>query len=183
MWGKWAMKNSGWTFTLGAPCFLTCELSSSASLWWRHATETFTWNASLVFLFAFSSYSTSSFKVYLGRLALQTSTPNEIISTVRRVIKHPLYSQASLLNDIALLELSAPVKFTNYIRPVCLAAEDSEFSPGTNGWITGWGGRIANGRTEHCWAALADRRAALTSVCGQLSYVWLLEVILHEWQK
>lgn len=177
MWVSEEMKNSGWTFTLGAPCFLICKLSNSASLWWRHATETFTRNTSLVFLFAFSSYSTSSFQVYLGRLALQTSSPNEIISTVRNVIKHPSYRQP--FNDIALLELSSPVTFTNYIRPVCLAADGSEFNPGTNCWITGWGGRIANGRTEHCWAALADRRAALTSVCGQLSYVWLFEVILH----
>lgn len=104
----------------------------------------------LVFLFAFSSYSASSFKVYLGRLALLTPSPNEIISTVLRVIKHPSYSETLLANDIALLELSSPVKFTNYIRPVCLAAEDSEFSPGTNCWITGWGETNTNGRTEHC---------------------------------
>lgn len=173
------MKNSGWTSTLGAPCILICELSNSASLWWGHATETFTWNTSLVFLFAFSSYSASSFQVCLGCLALQKPSPDETISTVFRVIKHQLYSETLLVNDIALLELSAPVKFTNYIRPVCLAAENSEFSPGTNGWITGWGETSVNGRTEHCWAALADRRAALTSVCGQLSYVWLFEVILH----
>lgn len=86
-------------------------------------------------------------RVYLGRLALEKSTPNEIIRTVTRVIKHPSYDPTTKANDIALLELSSAVTFTNYIRPVCLAAEGSEFLPGTEGWITGWGFTKTSGRT------------------------------------
>ncbi|XP_035599093.1 polyserase-2-like isoform X4 [Oncorhynchus keta] len=38
-----------------------------------------------------------------------------------------------------LLQLSSPVTFTNYIRPVCLAAPGSSFHAGTTSWVTGWG--------------------------------------------
>uniref|UniRef100_A0A3B3YHR7 Peptidase S1 domain-containing protein n=1 Tax=Poecilia mexicana TaxID=48701 RepID=A0A3B3YHR7_9TELE len=37
-------------------------------------------------------------------------------------------------NDICLVKLSAPVNFTDYIRPVCLAAENSTFYNGTRSW-------------------------------------------------
>uniref|UniRef100_A0A672RP73 Zgc:165423 n=1 Tax=Sinocyclocheilus grahami TaxID=75366 RepID=A0A672RP73_SINGR len=39
---------------------------------------------------------------------------------------------------MALLHLSSPVSFTNYIQPVCLAAEGSTFNSDTM-WVTGWG--------------------------------------------
>ncbi|XP_056117573.1 prostasin [Rhinichthys klamathensis goyatoka] len=39
---------------------------------------------------------------------------------------------------MALLQLSSPVNFTNYIGPVCLAAEGSTFNNDTM-WVTGWG--------------------------------------------
>ncbi|RXN12789.1 chymotrypsinogen A-like protein [Labeo rohita] len=35
--------------------------------------------------------------------------------------------------------LSSSVNFTDYIRPVCLAAAGSEFPAGTESWVTGWG--------------------------------------------
>ena len=59
--------------------------------------------------------------------------------TVARIILHPNYDRNTNNNDIALLELSSPVPFTAYIRPVCLAASDSVFNSGTNSWVTGWG--------------------------------------------
>uniref|UniRef100_A0A674N7I6 Peptidase S1 domain-containing protein n=1 Tax=Takifugu rubripes TaxID=31033 RepID=A0A674N7I6_TAKRU len=90
----------------------------------------------------------TSLKVYLGRLALANSSPNEVLREVRRAVIHPLYIKRTRTNDIALLELSAPVAFTNYIRPVCLAAEGSDYNPGTECWITGWGRIETNGRTR-----------------------------------
>lgn len=56
-----------------------------------------------------------------------------------QVINHPSYSTSTQNNDIALLQLSSPVTFTDYIRPVCLAAAGSVFGGGTKSWITGWG--------------------------------------------
>lgn len=88
-----------------------------------------------------SIYSTavSNVKIYLGRHLQTGSNPNEISRTVTRLIIHPSYSTINQNNDIALLQLSSSVTFTDYIRPVCLAAAGSVFGGGTKSWITGWG--------------------------------------------
>ncbi|KAL1272662.1 hypothetical protein QQF64_028524 [Cirrhinus molitorella] len=83
--------------------------------------------------------SASSLRVYLGRRTQEGPNPNEISRTVRTIIVHPSYNSYTNDNDIALLRLSSTVTFTNYIRPVCLAAQSSVFSAGTSSWITGWG--------------------------------------------
>ncbi|CAB1423148.1 unnamed protein product [Pleuronectes platessa] len=86
----------------------------------------------------FSSSSTNNLVVYLGRQRQEGSNPNEVSRTVSRVINHPSYNSPPKDNDISLLKLSSPVTFTNYIRPVCLAAPDSVFHSGTDSWVTGW---------------------------------------------
>uniref|UniRef100_A0A3B4Y8W5 Peptidase S1 domain-containing protein n=1 Tax=Seriola lalandi dorsalis TaxID=1841481 RepID=A0A3B4Y8W5_SERLL len=63
-------------------------------------------------------------------------------------------THASLLdNDIALLRLSSTVDFTNFIRPVCLAAAGSVFRAGTTCWVTGWG---TISRSEFCREPLQE---------------------------
>uniref|UniRef100_A0A672Q592 Anionic trypsin-1-like n=1 Tax=Sinocyclocheilus grahami TaxID=75366 RepID=A0A672Q592_SINGR len=64
---------------------------------------------------------------------------NEISRNVRTIIVHSSYNSNTNNNDIALLRLSSTVTFNNYIRPVCLAAQNSVFPSGTSSWITGWG--------------------------------------------
>ncbi|KAL0197311.1 hypothetical protein M9458_005851, partial [Cirrhinus mrigala] len=64
--------------------------------------------------------------------------PNEVSRSVSQVVVHPEYNNLPYDNDMALLHLSSPVTFTNYIRPVCLAAEGSTFNSDTV-WVTGWG--------------------------------------------
>uniref|UniRef100_A0A3Q3X6A9 Peptidase S1 domain-containing protein n=1 Tax=Mola mola TaxID=94237 RepID=A0A3Q3X6A9_MOLML len=85
--------------------------------------------------------STAAFQitVYLGRHSQQSFNPNEVFRRVSRIINHPNYNPATQDNDIALLQLASTVQFTNYIKPVCLAAEGSVYSAGTNSYITGWG--------------------------------------------
>ncbi|KAM4598243.1 transmembrane protease serine 9-like [Polymixia lowei] len=87
----------------------------------------------------FPSASTSGLTVYLGRDTQQSINPNEQSRMVSQIIRHPNYDSQTNDNDMALLELSSPVTFTDYIRPVCLAATGSVFGAGTTGWITGWG--------------------------------------------
>uniref|UniRef100_A0A673CRP2 Peptidase S1 domain-containing protein n=1 Tax=Sphaeramia orbicularis TaxID=375764 RepID=A0A673CRP2_9TELE len=76
--------------------------------------------------------------ISLGRQNLQGINPNEVSRTVATIILHPNYDSNTNDNDIALLRLSSPVTFTDYIRPVCLAASDSVFNSGTDSWVTGW---------------------------------------------
>ncbi|XP_046906693.1 uncharacterized protein si:dkey-32n7.7 isoform X2 [Hypomesus transpacificus] len=87
----------------------------------------------------FSSSSTVGWSVSLGQQNLEGSNPNEESRTVAEIVLHPAYNSGTSNNDIALLRLSSPVGFTDYIRPVCLAATDSVFNSGTDSWVTGWG--------------------------------------------
>ncbi|XP_072225721.1 trypsin I-P1-like [Leuresthes tenuis] len=87
----------------------------------------------------FSSTSTFNLRVYLGRDTQQSLNPNEVSRSVSQIIRHPSYNDDTSDNDIALLQLSDTVEFTDHIRPVCLAAEGSVFSDGQNSWVTGWG--------------------------------------------
>ncbi|XP_045899477.1 prostasin-like [Micropterus dolomieu] len=77
--------------------------------------------------------------VNFGLEALKLLNTNGMSRTVSQIIKHPNFNQPMLNNDIALLKLSSPVNFTNYIRPVCLAANGSIFNAGTSCWVSGWG--------------------------------------------
>ncbi|XP_058623628.1 serine protease 27-like isoform X2 [Onychostoma macrolepis] len=87
----------------------------------------------------FSSVNTFSIIVYLGRRRQQGDHGHELSRSVNTLLIHPSFNSDTYNNDIALLRLSSSVNFTNYIRPVCLAAESSDFPSGTSSWITGWG--------------------------------------------
>uniref|UniRef100_A0A8C5CDQ5 Peptidase S1 domain-containing protein n=1 Tax=Gadus morhua TaxID=8049 RepID=A0A8C5CDQ5_GADMO len=79
------------------------------------------------------------FTVILGRQGQAGSNPNEQSRTISRIVCHPDYSGTTNDNDICLLELSSAVTFTDYIAPVCLAADGSTFNSGIINWVTGWG--------------------------------------------
>uniref|UniRef100_A0A671P6R5 Prostasin-like n=1 Tax=Sinocyclocheilus anshuiensis TaxID=1608454 RepID=A0A671P6R5_9TELE len=78
------------------------------------------------------------YTVYLGRQSQELPNPNEVSVSVSQVILHPEYNNLPNNNDMALLRLSSPVTFTNFIQPVCLAAEGSIFNSDMM-WVTGWG--------------------------------------------
>uniref|UniRef100_A0A8C5ABV4 Peptidase S1 domain-containing protein n=1 Tax=Gadus morhua TaxID=8049 RepID=A0A8C5ABV4_GADMO len=79
------------------------------------------------------------FTVFLGRQDQGGSNPNEQSRTISRIVCHPDYSGSTNDNDICLLQLSSAVTFTDYIAPVCLAADGSTFNSGIINWVTGWG--------------------------------------------
>ncbi|KAJ0058437.1 hypothetical protein NL108_014636, partial [Boleophthalmus pectinirostris] len=77
--------------------------------------------------------------VYIGRKSQENANPNEVSRSIVQVINHPDYNRDTNNNDMALLKMESSVTFTNYIRPVCLAAPESTLYAGTNVWVTGWG--------------------------------------------
>ncbi|XP_077068336.1 trypsin-like [Siphateles boraxobius] len=95
----------------------------------------------------FQSSSIGTIRIYLGRRSQSGSNPYEEHRTVSRFINHPNYNNPSGDNDIALLQLSSSVTFSDYIRPVCLAATGSVFAAGTESWVTGWG-MLQDGGTQ-----------------------------------
>ncbi|GLD63533.1 suppressor of tumorigenicity 14 protein homolog [Lates japonicus] len=58
---------------------------------------------------------------------------------LNRIISHPDYNQMTFDYDIALLELSEPLEFTNTIQPICLPSSSHVFPAGMACWVTGWG--------------------------------------------
>uniref|UniRef100_A0A8C6WP24 Peptidase S1 domain-containing protein n=1 Tax=Neogobius melanostomus TaxID=47308 RepID=A0A8C6WP24_9GOBI len=87
----------------------------------------------------FQSGSASDNTVYIGRQTQENANANEVRRTIVELINHESYNPSTNDNDIALLKMASTVTFTNYIRPVCLAASGSTFHAGTDSWITGWG--------------------------------------------
>ncbi|KAJ7984483.1 hypothetical protein DPEC_G00355290 [Dallia pectoralis] len=87
----------------------------------------------------FSVVDTRGWILYMGRQNQTGTNPNEVSRTLSQVIRHPDFNNTLLNNDITLVQLSSPVTFTNYIRPICLPGNGSQFFNATSCWATGWG--------------------------------------------
>uniref|UniRef100_A0A8D2J910 Peptidase S1 domain-containing protein n=1 Tax=Varanus komodoensis TaxID=61221 RepID=A0A8D2J910_VARKO len=60
-------------------------------------------------------------------------------SNVQKIILHPDYDgKAASSGDIALLKLLTPVKFTDYIFPICLPNPSIQLPQKTDCWVSGW---------------------------------------------
>ncbi|XP_075210708.1 trypsin-like [Lycorma delicatula] len=68
---------------------------------------------------------------------------------IKRIIKHPGYSDRTFNNDIAILQLDEDLELEGSpgLRPVCLPPTKKSFS-GEEGVVTGWGVRNAGGSTS-----------------------------------
>ena len=60
---------------------------------------------------------------------------------VQAVITHPNFSTKNgvIENDIGLIVLKTKLKYTKYVKPVCIWAESNSNWDGVSGTITGWG--------------------------------------------
>lgn len=99
------------------------------------------------------SNSTSLWTIYLGRETQSGPNVNEVNRTVSQIIVHPKWNNTWFNNDIALMKLNSSVNFTDYIRPICLASNSSQFPNGTNCYSTGWG-KLSN--TSECASLIID---------------------------
>ncbi|XP_032438580.1 serine protease 27-like [Xiphophorus hellerii] len=78
-------------------------------------------------------------EVQLGTVELDAVSPHRVNLRLAQIICHPAYDSETFNNDICLLRLSKPVKFTKYIQPICLASETSDIHDGKKAWVTGFG--------------------------------------------
>ncbi|KAF4114305.1 trypsin-like [Onychostoma macrolepis] len=93
----------------------------------------------------FQWFNASYVVMYFGRLNQSGSNPYETNRTASQIINHPNFNFSTFDNDIALIQLSSSVPFSDYIRPACLGAVNSTFAGGTESWVTGWGRLQPNG--------------------------------------
>lgn len=82
----------------------------------------------------------SGWSVHLG-LTRRTASPVFVRRrNVSAIIKHDDFNAKHLFgNDIALLLLSEPVNFDEFLRPVCLPPKEPDLSPETRCTVIGWG--------------------------------------------
>ncbi|KAF5902906.1 vitamin K-dependent protein C-like [Clarias magur] len=83
------------------------------------------------------------FGVRLGDYKRSQFEGSEVTLSVTKFVPHPKYSKETTDNDIALLRLESPVKFSTFIVPACLPSQDLAervlHLNGTKTVVTGWG--------------------------------------------
>ncbi|XP_075956494.1 ST14 transmembrane serine protease matriptase a [Anarhichas minor] len=108
-----------------------------------------------------------TWEAYLGLHRQGNIGPSVVKRNLKKVIPHPNYNAHTYDNDIALMQLDSPVKYSDYIRPICMPAPQHDFPVGSTVWITGWGATREGG-----FAAKVLQRAQVRiinhSVCNDL---------------
>ncbi|XP_036131186.1 chymotrypsinogen B isoform X2 [Molossus molossus] len=65
---------------------------------------------------------------------------------IAKVFKNPKFNMLTVRNDITLLKLATPARFSETVSAVCLPDADADFPAGTLCATTGWGKTKYNGR-------------------------------------
>uniref|UniRef100_A0A8D1JFN4 chymotrypsin n=1 Tax=Sus scrofa TaxID=9823 RepID=A0A8D1JFN4_PIG len=91
----------------------------------------------------------------------QASDAEDIqVLKIAKVFKNPNFSLLTVRNDITLLKLATPARFSRTVSAVCLPSASDDFPAGTLCATTGWGktkytgerpGRAGNARAQESW--------------------------------
>uniref|UniRef100_A0A671MK56 Peptidase S1 domain-containing protein n=1 Tax=Sinocyclocheilus anshuiensis TaxID=1608454 RepID=A0A671MK56_9TELE len=87
----------------------------------------------------------SRWRVLMGSIYNTPIRKNIVIAEVKTVVYHSSYLPFVDANiddnsrDIAVLALTKPLQFTDYIQPVCLPTYGQRLADGQMGTVTGWG--------------------------------------------
>ncbi|XP_072032704.1 uncharacterized protein [Amphiura filiformis] len=105
--------------------------------------------------------------IIFGDTNPSTPSPNAIERTISRAVNHPGYTdiERDPDNDIAMLKLSTPVKFTEYVRPACLATSQNETDEygSTDCSSAGWGALYDTDLVE---SECVDIPFNIQAICG-----------------
>jgi secreted trypsin-like serine protease len=108
--------------------------------------------------------SQASLSFYAGKHRAHEKDPHEQKLEMKEAHIHEKFKMGNLTDpgdyDMALVELKQPIKFTEYIRPICLANVDM-FKPGHQCYLSGWG--YTNTTTKTTSNILQEVRLPLVS--------------------
>ncbi|XP_058045143.1 serine protease 56 [Ahaetulla prasina] len=86
-----------------------------------------------------------AWSVVLGDYDLSKRDESEQVVPVSRILPHPKFDPKTFHADVALLELSAPVRPSAWVSPVCLPERAAEMSQEVLCYIVGWGSLYEDG--------------------------------------
>ncbi|GCB71721.1 hypothetical protein scyTo_0001681 [Scyliorhinus torazame] len=115
------------------------------------------------------SYKTSNWRLYSGFIS-QYHLLEATQSSVSKIVTHRGYSSDTNDNDIALMKLTRPLQFTDYVRPACLPTHDQQFLPGMACWITGFGHTREGASSTSSILLEATVNLISSGTCNQRSY-------------
>lgn len=106
----------------------------------------------------------SEYQVLLGVTQLSNPGPKACCLGVKQIIVNPTYAGQTTSGDIALVQLSRKVHYSDLILPICLPDASVKFPPGKLCWVTGWGNLRHSGmsRRQKAWGGGNSREEALT---------------------
>jgi len=80
------------------------------------------------------------FNVVIGAHNAGNREQGEETVAAARVVVHPKFNDPRRWqNDISVVKLSRPIKFSDTIQPACLPAQNERVPDGANGIVAGWG--------------------------------------------
>lgn len=77
--------------------------------------------------------------VVAGGIKLNNFENEEQTKNVAKIIGHPHYDASTITNDACLLQLQAPLEWTDFVQPIALPEPGQETPAGTPCTVTGWG--------------------------------------------
>ncbi|XP_004413129.1 PREDICTED: chymotrypsinogen B-like [Odobenus rosmarus divergens] len=81
----------------------------------------------------------TSHLVVAGEFNQHSDEENIQVLRIAKVFKNPRFNMLTVRNDITLLKLATPARFSQTVSPVCLPEATDEFPPGLLCVTTGWG--------------------------------------------
>ena len=96
-------------------------------------------NDGIFFVFCYRDLTANNWVVFAGAHDLMAFESSRSPYAVVSVILHQSFDINTFDNDIALLKLARPIRWSRYVRPVCLPPPNFEFKAGTRCNILGWG--------------------------------------------
>lgn len=115
----------------------------------------------------FSPSDVSSYIIYVGRYQLNGINSHDSTHFVSRVVIPSGYVEPYSGKDVALVELTTPVIWSDYVRPVCLPSSGTLFPGGMMCYVTGWGNIRDDGKAP-CHVYFSN---ALLTLQGQFALI------------